>query len=153
MKGGCFSYLHDLVRSVWMLGSNPERPVRSEGIAAAEAQVHAVCLSELVVAAASQVRHDLRFLLLGEAWACEDSHCKLLERAHRRLGGISASIAVHLAEHVDEGANGFPNALEQANTLILEYVLSREPRILVDRRDQALVGTDEAASSVRGLIE
>ena len=138
------THLHDLIARARMLSSNLERPVFSPGVVPTEAHIHPMRLSELVVAAVSQVCHDLRLLFLCEARASESSDSKLLECVSRWLVRFGAMVAVSLREQVDESTNCSLRAVEEASTLRLKDALDGEPRVLVERCDQAFKGADEA---------
>ena len=141
------TYLDQLVVRTGKHRCRFEWPVLGERMFAAKAEVHACGTSELVVAAVAQVGADLGLLLLAEAWADERCDSKLLEGSRSRLVWLSAMVAVRLAEQIDEGADRRLGAVEEASTLCPKNEVDGEPRVLVERCDEALVGADETALS------
>ena len=104
-----------------------------------------------MIPAVAQVGADLSLLLLGEAWANERSDSKLLQRSSCRLVWLGAMVAMGLAEEVDECANRHLGAVEEAKALSFKDEVDGEPRVLVERSDEAFVGANEAALREWGL--
>ena len=134
-----------------MLSCGLERPVLGPGVVATEAHIHAMRLSELMVAAVPQVGYDLRLLFLCEAWTSKSSDCKLLQRVCRWFAWLGAMVAMSLGEQIDESTNGSLSAFEEASTLSFEDAINSEPRVLVKGCDQAFEGADEATLGERRL--
>ena len=144
------AYLDHLVIDARLLDEREKRHLIAKLTHAAEAQVERVVVCELTKASIVQDLGDVVLLLLREARAHEDSGGELTERVDGGLGSVWL-VGVRLAQQVDERLKRGIDAVVEVIALLEKDVLVREPRELVQRGDEALVGADHAALSERRL--
>ena len=145
------TYLEDLIRGTWLLDQSVERPVGTISVSAAEAVVRAARIGHGTKARRIQHHGEVRLHAFGEAWTDESSNSEFFEGFLSWPRWVEVLIAGLLAHEFDQGANAPAGAIEECMTLLGKHMVDIIPRILVQDRDEVLVGADQAALGERRL--